>query len=300
MDLSKTSYRQIIHSLSDGLYILDKNRSIVYWNQAAEEISGYQAEDVVCHRCSENLLCHVDEEGRNLCLHGCPVTAALRDGCSHKADIFVRHKNGHRVPVSVRVSPLTDDFGEIIGAVEIFSDLSNKLASEQRVKELEKMAMVDRLTRLANRYFVEKELEAFFEERDRYGHTFGILFMDLDDFKVVNDRFGHDAGDSVLRFVADTLTANSRPFDVYGRWGGEEFVGIVRNVNAHDLMQMGTRLLNLVSESFIPMNEERLRVTVSIGATLANPDDSIVSLMQRADALMYKSKAGGKNRLTMG
>ena len=136
---------------------------------------------------------------------------------------------------------------------------------------------------------------------NRYDIPFGVLFMDIDDFKRVNDVYGHDTGDSVLKFVAGTLSANSRPFDLYGRWGGEEFVGIVRNVNAANLKHMGQRLRRLVEKSFLLADDgDKLRVTISLGATMALPEDTIHSLLQRADTLMYQSKAAGKNRLTIG
>jgi len=300
MYLSRESYKKIIDNLRDGLYIIDQGRKIVFWNQAAERISGFSSAEVVGRSCSENILCHVDDSGSNLCGGNCPLAATMQQGAAHDAEIFLHHKNGHRVPVSVRITPLCDDKGKIIGGVEMFSDNSNKNANDLRLLELEKLALLDGLTQLANRRYLERELEARLEEMSRYDIPFGVLFMDLDDFKRVNDDFGHDTGDRVLQFVAATLNANSRPFDLYGRWGGEEFVGIVRNVSFANLKHMGQRLRKLVEKSFLLEAGENLRVTVSIGATMALKGDSIPTLLQRADALMYQSKAAGKNRLTLG
>jgi len=300
MYLSRESYKKIIDSLPDGLYIVDQTRKIVFWNKAAERISGFTSEEVMGKCCSDNILCHVDDVGNNLCCGGCPLAATIFEGTPHDADIFLHHKSGHRVPVSVRITPLTDDDGKVIGGVEMFSDGSNKNAKDLRLRELEKLALLDGLTQLANRHYLERELEARLEEMSRYGIPFGVLFMDIDDFKRVNDRFGHDTGDRVLKFVAGTLHANSRPFDLYGRWGGEEFVGIVRNVSSTNLKHMGQRLRRLVEKSFLLEAGEKLRVTISIGATMALNDDRIPSLLQRADTLMYRSKAAGKNRLTLG
>ena len=300
MYLSRESYKKIIDNLRDGLYIIDQGRKIVFWNQAAERISGFSSAEVVGRSCSENILCHVDDSGSNLCGGNCPLAATMQQGAAHDAEIFLHHKNGHRVPVSVRITPLCDDKGKIIGGVEMFSDNSNKNANDLRLLELEKLALLDGLTQLANRRYLERELEARLEEMSRYDIPFGVLFMDLDDFKRVNDHFGHDTGDRVLRFVSATLNANSRPFDLYGRWGGEEFVGIVRNVSFANLKHMGQRLRKLVEKSFLLEAGENLRVTVSIGATMALKGDSIPTLLQRADALMYQSKAAGKNRLTLG
>lgn len=300
MLMSTEAYRKIIDNLRDGVYIVDRDRRIVYWNKAAERISGFSAEDVIGRGCAENILCHLDDTGANICRGECPLAATIKEGTPRDAEIFLHHKNGHRVPVSVRITALHDQDGKVIGGVEIFSDISSKAADEQRLKELEKLALLDSLTQIANRHYLERELEARLEEMSRYGIPFGVVFMDIDDFKMVNDRYGHDTGDRVLQFVAGTLGVNSRPFDLYGRWGGEEFVGIARNVLASDLRLMGQRLRKLVEKSFLVVDGQNLRVTISIGATMASAADSISSLIQRADALMYQSKAAGKNRLTYG
>jgi len=300
MYLSRESYKRIINGLTDGLYIVDQEKKIVLWNQAAERISGFPSAEVLGRSCSENILCHTDETGINLCSNGCPLLATMINGTSHEGEIFLHHKNGHRVPVSVHITPLCDSRGRVIGGVETFSDNSNKKADALRLRELEKLALLDGLTQLANRRYLERELDARLEEMNRYEIPFGVLFMDIDNFKRVNDFFGHVTGDRVLQFVAATFNANSRPFDLYGRWGGEEFVGIVRNVTAANLKHMGQRLRQLVEESFVITQEEELHVTISVGATMALPDDTISTLLQRADALMYQSKAAGRNRLTMG
>lgn len=299
MLLSNASYRSIIDNLPEGLYIVDK-KNIIYWNQAAERISGFTAADVIGSSCADNILCHVDDDGSNLCCGECPLSKTITQGTVNDAEFYLHHKEGHRVPVSVRITPLHDDEGNVIGGVEIFSDISGKAANDRRVQELEKLALLDGLTHLANRRYLERELEARFEEKIRYDVPFGVMFMDIDDFKLVNDRFGHDVGDRVLQFVAGTFNANSRPFDLYGRWGGEEFVGIARNVTSADLKQMAQRLRKLVEKSFLLREDGKMQVTISIGATMAVAGDSIVTLIQRADSLMYQSKAAGKNRVTMG
>jgi diguanylate cyclase (GGDEF)-like protein len=107
-------------------------------------------------------------------------------------------------------------------------------------------------------------------------------------------------GDKVLKFVSNTFVTNSRPLDFYGRWGGEEFIGIIRNITFKNLGDIGDRLRLLVENSYILHENERLHVTISIGATLVNHDDTIESLTKRADTLLYESKRKGRNRLTIG
>jgi diguanylate cyclase (GGDEF)-like protein/PAS domain S-box-containing protein len=300
MGLEKDAYEKIIENLYDGLYFVDRDRIITYWNKGAERISGFTADEVVGKSCADNILTHVDSQGNNLCTGMCPLAATIADGKPREAEIYMHHKDGHRIPVSVRVSTLTDKDGIIIGGVELFTDISNQEAIKLRVNELEKLTLLDNLTQLANRNYLEREIQSRFEEKKRLNVPFGILFIDIDHFKKINDRYGHDVGDEVLKFVANTLVANSRPFDLYGRWGGEEFIGIIRNINAKKLELLGNRVRTLVEHSYIIHENEKLYVTISLGATLVNKYDTIDSFIKRADTLMYKSKAAGRNCLTIG
>jgi len=298
MSLEKDSFERIIENLHDGLYFVNRDRVITYWNKAAEQISGFTANEVVGKSCSDNILTHVDSEGNNLCTGMCPIAATIADGKPREAEVYMHHKDGHRIPVSVRVSTLTDRDGNILGGIELFTDISNQAANELRVKELEKLALLDNLTQLANRNYIEREIQSRFEEKKRFNVPFGILFIDIDHFKKFNDIYGHDVGDDVLKFVSNTFVANARPFDLYGRWGGEEFIGIIRNINGQDLELLGNRLRLLIENSYIIHENEKLYVTISIGATLVNENDTIDSLIKRADTFLYKSKAAGRNCLT--
>jgi diguanylate cyclase (GGDEF)-like protein/PAS domain S-box-containing protein len=300
MRLEEDSYKIVIENLYDGLYFVDQKRTITYWNKAAEQISGFAASEVVGTSCADNILTHVDSDGNNLCTGRCPLAATIADGKPRETEVYMHHKAGHRIPVSVRISALTDKKGTIIGGVELFKDISNQTANELRIKELEKLALLDNLTQLANRNYIEREIQHRLEEKKRFNLPFGVLFMDIDHFKKFNDTYGHDVGDDVLRFVAKTFVANTRPFDLFGRWGGEEFIGILRNINEEDLEAMGNRVRSLIESSYIIHENKKLHVTISIGATLVNVTDSIDSLIKRADILLYKSKEEGRNRLTVG
>jgi diguanylate cyclase (GGDEF)-like protein/PAS domain S-box-containing protein len=299
MDASEKSFRTLIDNLYDGVYYVDRQRTIQYWNKAAEKITGYKSQQVVGKRCSDNILTHVDHEGNILCQGMCPLAETISDGSPREAEVYLHHKAGHRVPVSIRATPIRDDQGSIIGAVELFADISSKEATLLRMKELESRALLDHLTQLANRQFVEMELVNRLEEKKRYGWPFGILFLDIDDFKKINDTYGHDMGDAVLKSVSNTFTSNARPFDLFGRWGGEEFLGILKNVNGKILYDIGKRLRLLIKESYLMVDGKKIQVTVSMGGTLARRDDTKDTLVRRADRLMYKSKEGGKNRFTI-
>jgi len=299
-EMENWSPEALLECLHDGVYYVDRERRIRYWNPAAERITGFRADEVVGSCCSENILMHVDEDGETLCTTRCPLAQTMEDGRLRDVEVFLHHKEGHRVPVSVRAAALRDDRGKIIGAVEVFTDVSDREASLLRVRELERLAMLDGLTQVANRRYIEAELSSRIEEAWRYEIPFGLLFMDIDHFKQVNDRYGHDAGDAVLRNVAATLEKNARSFDLVGRWGGEEFVVLLRNVDREGLERIGERYRHLVAQTRTRAGEEAIQTTVSIGGTLLEPDDMLEDVVQRADRLMYRSKSEGRNRLTVG
>jgi len=293
------NYKSIFESLQDGVYFVDLDRRITYWNKAAERITGYSEAEVVGARCMDNVLIHIDERGTTLCKGLCPLMAAMEDGNARQAEVYLHHKRGHRVPVSVRATPLRDKAGKIIGGVELFSDISSKKALQDKIRELEKLALIDSLTGLSNRKHIEGELIARFHEKVRYGLDFGVLFMDIDHFKEINDKFGHACGDAVLKTISETFKASTRSYDLVGRWGGEEFIGIIRNVDYQLLGKVGERFRMLVEKTRIENSHHPISVTISVGATLAVPEDTPESVIARADEYLYKSKRNGRNRLTI-
>src|SRR6478672_11885933 len=108
-------YRRLLDNLADGVYFVDLDRRITYWNKAAEAISGYSSDEVVGRCCSDNVLVHTGDDGCHLCLKGCPLLASIETGSNQWAEVFLKHKRGHRVPVAVRVSAMTNSKGETIG-----------------------------------------------------------------------------------------------------------------------------------------------------------------------------------------
>ncbi len=292
-------YQEVLNNLYEGVYFLDTDRTISFWNQGAERITGYVAPEVMGRPCADDILCHLDQEGTSLCQDDCPAARTLEDGQSREADVFLLHRNGHRVPVRIRVAPIMDAAGHIIGAVEVFADNSSRETLRDRIDLLEKLTGLDPLTQLPNRRRLEEEIQARLAESERYGLTFGILFADIDRFKTVNDTHGHATGDEVLKMVGNTMLNALRPFDIAGRWGGEEFLAVVVNVDLEILSGVAERMRSLVAQSRLPHEGEYITVTLSIGACLVMPGDDGEALFKRADQGLYRSKAGGRNQVTI-
>lgn len=293
-------YESILESLFDGVYYVDKEKRITFWNKAAERITGFTKSEVIGHRCADNILRHIDEKGKELCCDGCPVTEALQSGKAQTADVYLHHKQGHRVPVSVRISSVRDALGNVVGGVEIFSDNSSYRQIISEMEKLKQESFLDELTKVGNRRYSDMNLQTRLYEFNTFGKPFGVILMDVDHFKKFNDEYGHKTGDAVLVMIGKTVSNLLRRQDTLSRWGGEEFVVLLAQVNPEVLHEVAERIRLFVEKSFIMEKDEKLVVTVSVGATLAQPGDTAESIFKRADALMYESKNKGRNRVTFG
>ncbi len=294
-------FENVFDSLYDGAYVVDTERQIVHWNRAAEKLSGYKAKDVVGRHCQDDILEHVDAEGHNLCEGECPLAKTLRDGRRREAVVFLHHKKGHRVPVLIRVSPIVGEDGAVEGAVEVFSDNSSAMAKAERLRELERLSMLDELTGLPSKACLERELETRVAELERFGRAFGVVLMDIDHLGEVNRQHGREVGDDVMRMIGQTLLYNSRPFDLVGRWDGGRFLGVVLGVDRKELARVAHRYQSLVGASVLPLESgESVQTSISIGATVARWGDSEAEIMSVVDGMLKQSKRMGRNRVTVG
>jgi len=291
---------EMLELLYEGIYFVDNDRTITAWNKGAEKITGFQAKDVVRTKCYDNTLNHVDENGNQLCLNGCPLHATIQDGLAREARVYLQHADGHRVPVLIKTMPMYDESEKIIGAVEIFIDDGNKIQILNKLEQYRKEASEDALTGISNRRSLELALTAKMDEFKEFHIPFAVAFIDIDDFKKVNDKYGHDVGDEVLKVVAKTIDESERKHDVIGRWGGEEFLALLTNVGPEDVAHVSERMRFLVERSVIRSASQEVSVTISIGVTEAKVGDTVDSITRRADKLMYDSKLQGKNRVTIG
>ncbi len=294
-------FKILLDNLYDGVYAIDTDRTIVFWNKAAERLTGYSADEVVGKPCREQVLMHVDDRGNNLCdVRVCPASKAMSAQHSSEEELYLHHKDGYRIPVISRITPLRAADGAVIGAIEVFSDNTSALRARQTIDELRKLALLDPLTHLGNRRYADTILRARFDELKLYGWPFGVMFIDLDHFKEINDRHGHDTGDKVLKMVATTLSHSVRYLDTITRWGGEEFLAIIGNIYKAELLQtIAEKCRRLVEQSSLGAGTDSIRVSVSIGASLALPTDTPETLLKRADELLYQSKAEGRNRCSV-
>ncbi|GGD20248.1 GGDEF domain-containing protein [Aureimonas glaciei] len=170
----------------------------------------------------------------------------------------------------------------------------------RRTSEMELAALTDGLTGLNNRRYFDEALAQYLEEFTRIGRPVGLLVLDLDHFKGINDTHGHDAGDEVLRAVARCLMEHARHHDFVARLGGEEFAVIVPNMGHEALAMFAERLRLAVERLALDVGNVRLRITMSVGLAVAEGAGSAdpATLVKRADVNLYNAKQAGRNRIS--
>ena len=290
-------YWDILNNLQDGVYFADTERRIHFWNKAAEDIPGYTSEEILGKQYHDSKLNHIDAEGRPLCVVGCPLFGTIVDGDQRTAHVFVRHKDGFRIPISVNTFPIKQD-GEIVGAVEVFTQSSPKVYDDDLVKQLSRSAIHDALAILPNRRYLESFLEYKLSEYARFGRLCAALFADIDNFSAFNNTHGHRTDDTVLRNVAASLKSSMRSTYLVGRWSGEEFAGIYSISKPSEAVIIAEKFRHLIECTDVEQGGNMLHVSVSVGISVAHNGNNVHSIIERADSLTYESKRIGKNRVT--
>jgi len=286
----------VFDKLNDGVYLVDQQRRIVYWNRAAAEITGYSAEEVMGRTCRD-VLGHTDEAGVSICGPRCPLLLTQQSCQAHDCKAWFRHKDGRQIPAIVRTTPCLNADGDCVGMVEVFSDYALKKALLDRADELEGLAYLDALTGIGNRRYAQRVLEQSWQNWCRRGRQFGVAFMDLDYFKQINDQLGHEAGDEVLRTVARALSESLRAVDFLGRWGGDELVAVVQDVDTTELYGVMDRCLRTCHSTTLVVKGTRVRLSLSIGIAGIEGTESAGDMLALADARLYEAKRTGRDRV---
>lgn len=296
-NLDKSFYAAVLDALNDGVYFVNRKRRVLYWNKGAERLSGFTAEEVLGKSCADHTLNHVDDEGNCLCLTGCPLAACMRDGQSREVNVYMHHKAGHRIPVCIRSFPIRNAMGKITGSVEVFRDNSQHLTMVSEFETLQQEVLTDPLTGVGNRRFSDISLERLQTTQSMEDRPYGVILVDIDNFKSINDTWGHGVGDRVIVAIARTMSAILRPSDIVCRLGGDEFIILLPNATPNGLEIVGNRLDTLIKESWMDLGEEILSFSASMGAALSDSGKSAEAIVEQADKQLYLSKAEGRGCL---
>ncbi len=271
----------------EAILITDSRQNILSVNRAFTEITGYSEEEVagkkskLLYASQENVL----------------SAARMRDKILEKGywqgEIWGRRKNGELFPEWLTVSTATDRSGNITHYINLFSDITEKKREADR---FEYLAHHDPLTGLLNRALFNERLSAAIALAQRHSHPLGVLFLDLDGFKEINDTLGHASGDMLLQQVAQRLTQCVRESDAVARLGGDEFVILLNELSSEHSVEGVARKITDVLHRPFTLSEQKIEIGISIGIALF-PEHGAdgTTLLEKADAAMYQAKAKCRN-----
>ncbi|HEY6897028.1 MAG TPA: PAS domain S-box protein [Rhodocyclaceae bacterium] len=278
---------KVFESCSEGVLITDAKNTILQVNQAFTRITGYMPHEVV------GKPPRVLSSGQQSMMFYAEMWRQLLQDGRWSGEIWNRRRNGEVYPEWISISAVRDDKDEITHFVAVFSDITERKQSESRVRYL---AQYDYLTNLPNRALLYDRLTQAHANAERYARRFALLFIDLDNFKQVNDNHNHDTGDELLRQVAARLRDNIRSADTVARHGGDEFVVLIAETQgAQEVAAIAQKLLELLAAPYYVF-DHLLTVTPSIGVAIYPEDGSeIDTLIRAADTAMYGAKGCGRN-----
>ncbi len=283
-----------LHSIGDAVITTDSLKSVEYMNPVAESLTGTRLFDAI-GRPIDKVMYLVDENTHQPTDN--PVDRCLREGVAvnNIEHLVMVCPDGHELDISPSVSPIHDRNGILVGAIMVFHDIGHE---RRTARQLSYQATHDALTGLSNRHEFERQLQLALENtgRDDRGHA--LCFLDMDQFKVVNDTCGHAAGDELLRRFSAILRGCTRESDVIARLGGDEFGILLRNCDLELAMQIAEDLLHNTQSLRFTWQHHSFDVGVSIGVVPVSPGASdIAEIMSAADVACYAAKDAGRNRV---
>ncbi|MET0859301.1 MAG: PAS domain S-box protein, partial [Telluria sp.] len=283
----------LLDKAQDAISVTGIDARLTYWNKGAQRLYGWTADEAVGKNKAELLIVDLDQ------FHSA-YQATLQQG-EWTGELLKRHKDGHTFPVESHLTLMRNDDGHPQSVLAIETDITQRKEAE---REIEDLAFFDPLTGLPNRRLLLDRLRHALATCRRTGHTGALLFLDLDNFKSLNDTLGHDKGDLLLQQVARRLrTRVPRDSDTVARHGGDEFIIVLEDLSGQQAESAGQAELvaEKIQAAFVlpfQLNEYQHHTTPSIGVALFDKHMSNVDeLLKRADLAMYQAKAAGRNAI---
>jgi diguanylate cyclase (GGDEF)-like protein/PAS domain S-box-containing protein/putative nucleotidyltransferase with HDIG domain len=288
---SEERFRVLAAAAPVGIYIADAEGNVVYANDRWQQIYGLNGAEFLDDHWADAV--HPDDRAEALAAWH----QAIRSGAAYESTLRLRRADGHEAWIASRGAPMYDEHGAVMGYVGTDDDVTDRVRATH---ELERLSQTDALTGLANRRRMHEQIATAVDAAREVPGTPppGVILLDVDHFKEVNDVYGHRAGDAVLAATAHRITAALEDGEEAGRWGGEEFVILVRN--AHDSASLGRvadRIRHRITATPISAAGAPLTIRSSAGAAIVTPNvESGGVLVDRADRALYAAKRRGRDR----
>lgn len=291
---SEERYRLLAENAWEVIWTMALDASITYVSSAVERVRGLTPEEAMRQKLEE---IHPPESAARVSAYYEQLFAAIAAGTEppiYRAEHEYYRKDGSIMTGELQVIPHVDAEGKVVEILGVTRDVTERKMLEA---ELTRLAVTDPLTALWNRRHTGELLAADLAQAQRHGQALTLLMIDVDRFKSINDTHGHQTGDRVLIEVANRLREHVRSTDVVGRWGGEEFVVLLRYCGLRDAVAAADKLRQQIAD--VPF-ENLFSVSVSIGAAELQDDDDLPSWLARADAALYAAKRSGRNTVATG
>lgn len=299
-----TELNQIFNTAADGMRLIDKNFNVIRVNKTFSILTGVSAAEAIgkkCYAIFRGSMCHTQQ---------CPLVQIINGAKCIECDVEKETGDGAKISCIVTATPFLDAAGKLAGIVEDFKNISERKRVNIKLEELNKelvesnkrfkeLALKDSHTGLYNHRYLEDAVEAEFSRAKRYNYSLSVLMMDIDYFKSINDVYGHQFGDLVLKQFADQLTKVVRRYDIVIRFGGEEFIIILPRTNKVIVLMLAKRILNVVNLYNFGDKKQIVKLRVSVAAA-SYPEDKIIKgldLVNYTDKALSKAKEDGGNRV---
>ncbi|MBM7854663.1 diguanylate cyclase (GGDEF)-like protein/PAS domain S-box-containing protein [Desulfohalotomaculum tongense] len=293
----------IIEFLPDATFVVDSSRKIIAWNRAIEELTGVHKNEIIGKTDYSQALPFYNPPGPTLIdlIFSNDKEVELKydyvtkKGNTLFAETYLPLPEKKEVFLWVAASPLLDSSGKLVGAIETMRDITERKKIENQLQHL---AMYDFLTDIPNRYSLEKHLKRAVAKAKR-GEKSALLFIDLDNFKLVNDALGHAAGDRVLITLTNLLKKSLRKKDLFFRFGGDEFVVLLENTSAEEAKIVAEKLRRVLDDGQLCLSIYRtsFNLTISIGIVMIDGNFDPQKILSLADNALYSAKEEGRNKI---
>lgn len=282
---NKVDFSKIIDEINDSIFITDKSGIITYTNKAFTEQTKYTKAEAYGQ--TPNIL----NSGKQNKEFYVDLWSTLLDGKVFRATVINKKKNGTDYYLNQTITPIIDKNKSIIGFISCGKDVTQETLHHQ---ELCRIATTDKLTGAYNRHKFEELFLLEVERSNRFTLPLSIILLDIDNFKYINDTYGHNIGDAVLQQLVTVIQKNIRKLDILSRWGGEEFIVLTPESNLEQTRLLAEKLrFAIYNELFDKIGN----ITVSIGLSTMRQDDTFKQLFERSDKALYHAKEDGKNKV---
>jgi diguanylate cyclase (GGDEF)-like protein/PAS domain S-box-containing protein len=293
-------FKTILETLPTGVYLVDRNRRILFWNAGAETISGYLRQDVVGRFLRDHLLATTDEVLDANSDPFDPLSLAFRDGKSSTGSVSILHKEGYRVPIVLRTVPIRNERGGIIGAAECFEKNISASDRTRRKTAFAELECLDAVTGVPARTFMETRLRehlTIYSERDT---PFSILLLQVDQLDQYRAARGPGVVPTILRVVAQTIENSLRPTDLVGCWSESMFVALLLECKETEIESVANRIRKIIGQSEVEWWGDKFSVTAAFGGAGTRPGDTLELLVGRAEKSLMESITAGGNCIIVG